>query len=173
MAALPLPQTTQIPRALSPAGGCCLVTQSPQGHRQGLAKPGRSQGWKMTSRPPAWTWVGRPDLSCPGCGPASITRSPCPFTTLRQPNLPENPGQPQPITRKARGHRHPRETRTPTTHTYFIYVLALPSGKIYGCFFRKTWPTRLQGTISRLPPHIHTLKEISARERRPHHCSAS
>ena len=47
--------------------------------------------------------------------------------------------------------------------TYFIYVLAFPSGKTYGCFFRKTWPTRLQGTISRLPPHIHTLKEISVR----------
>lgn len=45
-----------------------------------------------------------------------------------------------------------------------MYVLAFPSGKTYGCFFRKTWPTRLQGTISRLPPHIHTLKEISARQ---------
>lgn len=50
---------------------------------------------------------------------------------------------------------------------YFIYVLAFPSGKTYGCFLRKTWPTRLQGTISRLPPHIHTLKEISARQPRP------
>ena len=62
--------------------------------------------------------------------------------------------------------------RTPGTRTYFMYVLAFPSGKTYGCFLRKTWPTRLQGTISRLPPHIHTLKEISARQPcPPHHCS--
>lgn len=39
---------------------------------------------------------------------------------------------------------------------------ALPSGKSYGCRFLNTWPTRLQGRISRLPPHIHTLKESSA-----------
>lgn len=43
-----------------------------------------------------------------------------------------------------------------------MYVLALPSGKTYGCFFLKTWPTRLQGRISRLPPHCHTRNEISA-----------
>jgi len=49
-------------------------------------------------------------------------------------------------------------------NTYLIYVLAFPSGKTYGCFFRKTCPTRLQGMISRLPPHIHTRKEISGRE---------
>lgn len=36
-----------------------------------------------------------------------------------------------------------------------------PSGKSYGCFFRNTWPTRLQGTISMLPPHIHVRKESS------------
>lgn len=48
--------------------------------------------------------------------------------------------------------------------TYLMYVLAFPSGKTYGCFFRKTCPTRLQGMISRLPPHIHTRKEISVRE---------
>ena len=52
--------------------------------------------------------------------------------------------------------------RTPGTRTYFMYVLAFPSGKTYGCFLRKTWPTRLQGTISRLPPHCHTRNEISA-----------
>lgn len=46
--------------------------------------------------------------------------------------------------------------------TYLMYVLALPSGKTYGCFFLKTWPTRLQGRISRLPPHCHTRNEISA-----------
>lgn len=111
MAALPLPQ--RMPRALSPAGGCCPVTRSPRGHRQGLDKPGRSQGWRKASRPPAWTWMGRPDLSRPGCGPASIACSPCPFTTPGQPNLPENLAQPQPITRKAHGHCHPRGTRTP------------------------------------------------------------
>lgn len=48
--------------------------------------------------------------------------------------------------------------------TYLMYVLAFPSGKTYGCFFRKTCPTRLQGMISRLPPHIHTRKEISTKE---------
>lgn len=47
--------------------------------------------------------------------------------------------------------------------TYFMYVLAFPSGNTYGCFFLKTCPTRLQGMISRLPPHIQTRKEISAR----------
>lgn len=77
-------------------------------------------------------------------------------------NLPENPGQPQRIARKALGLCSPRVA--PGMHTYFIYVLAFPSGKTYGCFFRKTWPTLLQGTISRLPPHIHTLKDISARQ---------
>lgn len=50
--------------------------------------------------------------------------------------------------------------------TYFMYVLVLPLGKTYGCFFRKTCPTRLHGMISRLPLHIHTRKEISARQ--PH-----
>lgn len=49
-------------------------------------------------------------------------------------------------------------------NTYLMYVLAFPSGKTYGCFFRKTCPTRLQGMISRLPPHIHTRKEISTRK---------
>lgn len=43
-----------------------------------------------------------------------------------------------------------------------MYVLALPSGNTYGCFFLKTWPTLLQGRISRLPPHCHTRNEISA-----------
>lgn len=86
-------------------------------------------------------------------------------------NLPENRGQPQPSARKALGHCPPHGV--PGTRTYFIYVLAFPSGKTYGCFFRKTCPTRLQGTISRLPPHIHTLKEISARQPRPRHSSAS
>lgn len=49
-------------------------------------------------------------------------------------------------------------------NTYLMYVLAFPSGNTYGCFFRKTCPTRLQGMISRLPPHIHTRKEISTRK---------
>lgn len=120
MAALPLPQ--RMPRALSPAGGCCPVTRSPRGHRQGLDKPGRSQGWRKASRPPAWTWMGRPDLSRPGCGPASIACSPCPFTTPGQPNLPENLAQPQPITRKAHGHCHPRGTRTHNAYSLYICV---------------------------------------------------
>lgn len=52
--------------------------------------------------------------------------------------------------------------RTPSA-TYLMYVLAFPSGKTYGCFFLKTWPTLLQGRISRLPPHCHTRNEISDR----------
>lgn len=80
-------------------------------------------------------------------------------------NPPEHRGQPQASARKALGRRPPHGV--PGTRAYFIYVLAFPSGKTYGCFFRKTCPTRLQGTISRLPPHIHTRKEISARQPRP------
>lgn len=45
-----------------------------------------------------------------------------------------------------------------------MYVSALPSGNSYGCRFLKTCPTRLQGRISRLPPHIHTRKESSGGE---------
>lgn len=39
--------------------------------------------------------------------------------------------------------------------------MPLPPGKVYGCCFLKTWPTRLQGMISRLPPHCQTRNEIS------------
>lgn len=40
-------------------------------------------------------------------------------------------------------------------------TVPLPPGKVYGCCFLKTWPTLLQGMISRLPPHCHTRNEIS------------
>lgn len=52
--------------------------------------------------------------------------------------------------------------------TYLMYVLALPSGNTYGCFFLKTWPTLLQGRISRLPPHCQTRNEISAHNTNRH-----
>ena len=39
--------------------------------------------------------------------------------------------------------------------------MAFPLGKLYGCLFLKTWPTREQGKISIDPPHIHVRKEIS------------
>lgn len=86
-------------------------------------------------------------------------------------NLPENPGSHSPSPGKPSASAAPLQP--PGTRTYFIYVLAFPSGKTYGCFFRNTWPTRLQGTISRLPPHIHTLKDISARQHASRHGSAS
>lgn len=44
---------------------------------------------------------------------------------------------------------------------YLANTVPLPPGKVYGCCFLKTWPTLLQGMISRLPPHCHTRNEIS------------
>lgn len=45
--------------------------------------------------------------------------------------------------------------------TYRAKTVPLPPGKVYGCCFLNTCPTRLQGMISRLPPHCHTRNEIS------------
>ena len=40
-------------------------------------------------------------------------------------------------------------------------IVPEPPGKEYGCCFRKTWPTRLQGTISKRPPHCQVRNDIS------------
>ena len=56
-----------------------------------------------------------------------------------------------------------------TTNRYgpieYIYIssiaLPAPPGNVYGCFFRKTCPTRLHGIISSSPPHCQTRNEIS------------
>ena len=48
--------------------------------------------------------------------------------------------------------------------TYFVKMLPLPPGNVYGCCFLKTWPTREQGMISKLPWHCQTRKEISETE---------
>lgn len=45
---------------------------------------------------------------------------------------------------------------------YLANTVPLPPGKVYGCCFLNTWPTLLQGMISRLPLHCHTRNEISA-----------
>ena len=42
-------------------------------------------------------------------------------------------------------------------------LLPAPPGKVYGCFLRKTCPTRLHGIISSSPPHCQTRNEISKR----------
>ena len=46
---------------------------------------------------------------------------------------------------------------------HYISSIALPAppGNVYGCFFRKTCPTRLHGIISSSPPHCQTRNEIS------------
>lgn len=49
----------------------------------------------------------------------------------------------------------------PVRVLYLANTVPLPPGKVYGCCFLKTWPTLLQGMISRLPPHCHTRNEIS------------
>lgn len=40
-------------------------------------------------------------------------------------------------------------------------IVPEPPGKEYGCCFRKTCPTRLQGTISKRPPHCQVRNDIS------------
>lgn len=45
---------------------------------------------------------------------------------------------------------------------YLANTVPLPPGNVYGCCLRNTWPTLLQGMISRLPPHCQTRNEISA-----------
>lgn len=45
-----------------------------------------------------------------------------------------------------------------------MYVMAFPWGKVYGCLFLKTWPTREQGSISIDPPHIHVRNDISGQK---------
>lgn len=54
----------------------------------------------------------------------------------------------------------------PVRVLYLANTVPLPPGKVYGCCFLKTWPTLLQGMISRLPPHCHTRNEISEHIRR-------
>lgn len=49
---------------------------------------------------------------------------------------------------------------------YLANTVPLPPGKVYGCCFLKTWPTLLQGMISRLPPHCHTRNEISKKKKK-------
>lgn len=54
-----------------------------------------------------------------------------------------------------------RSSLQPVRVLYLANTVPLPPGKVYGCCFLKTWPTLLQGMISRLPPHCHTRNEIS------------
>ena len=51
-----------------------------------------------------------------------------------------------------------------TSAARFVFlakILPEPPGNVYGCFLRKTWPTREHGIISKSPPHCHTRKLIS------------
>lgn len=48
-----------------------------------------------------------------------------------------------------------------TIKSYFWKTFPLPPGKVYGCCFLKTCPTRLHGIISKEPPHCQTRKESS------------
>jgi hypothetical protein len=45
------------------------------------------------------------------------------------------------------------------------YVLELPLGNVYGCLFRNTCPTLLQGTTSTFPPHSQAFSEISVTDK--------
>jgi len=44
---------------------------------------------------------------------------------------------------------------------YLAKTFPLPPGNVYGCWRRKTCPTRLHGMISRDPWHCHTRNDIS------------